>query len=191
MLLAGAQAPAKVAVEFHLTGDDGAELDVHAAVDWVRTLSYADLAAAAGDCDSHGNVVVAAETLGLSASHRATEYDINYFSMLRQLLYGGGALWFEDIFTLHGYLLTGPGRHRLYINNSKTGTITGIDLPLTQADGTIWPGQGGSFPVELPSLVRDDELHHQTKINAIDDYCSTVYDMSDWVMPAPAPEPEF
>ncbi|MEV8509485.1 hypothetical protein AB0368_32290 [Actinoplanes sp. NPDC051475] len=191
VLLAGAQAPARIAVEFRLTGDDGTELDVDAAVDWIRTLTHADLAATAGERDSHDNIIVAADTLGFSANHRATEYDINYFSMLRQLLYGGGALWFEDIFTLHGYLLTGPGRHRLYINNSKTGTITGIDLPLTQADGTIWSGQGGSFPVVLPSLVRDDELQHQTKITAVDDYCSVVYDMSDWVLPTPAPEPEY
>lgn len=191
VLLAGAPAPARIAIEFRLTGHDGTELDVHAAVDWMRALRYSDLISVAGEHDSHGNIIVAADTLGFSASHQAAEYDINYFSMLRQLLYGGGALWFEHIFTLSGYLLTEPGRHRLYVNNTATGTVTGIDLPLTQADGTIWPGQGGSFPVELPSLVRDDELQHQTKIATVDDYCSVVYDMGDWVMPTPAPEPEY
>ncbi|MGA5301774.1 hypothetical protein ACPCHT_17730 [Nucisporomicrobium flavum] len=191
VLLAGASAPVRVAVEFQLIGDDGSELDVHAAVDWIRTLAPADLAAVTGGRDSHGNVVVAAGRLGLSSDRRATEYDVNYFSMLRQMLYGGGALWFEHIFTLSGYLLTGPGRHRLYISDTRTGAVTGIDLPLTQADGTIWPGQGGSFPVELPSLVRDDELQHQKRITAADDYGSVVYDMTDWVMPAPAPEPEY
>ncbi|MEV4703922.1 hypothetical protein [Actinoplanes sp. NPDC049316] len=191
VLLAGAQASAGVAIEFRLVAEDGAELDVHAAVDWIRTLGFADLDAAAAERDSHGNVVVAADAMGFSPDHRATEYDINYFSMLRQMLYGGGALWFEDIFTLSGFLLTGPGRHRLYITNSRTGAVVGIDLPLTQSDGTIWPGQGGSFPVELPSLVRDDELSHQTKVTTVDGYCSVVYDMADWVLPTPAPEPEY
>lgn len=32
-----------VAVEFGLVGADGAEIDVHAAVDWLRTLTRADL----------------------------------------------------------------------------------------------------------------------------------------------------
>jgi hypothetical protein len=187
VLLAGAQAPARIAVEFNLTADGSAELDVDAAVDWLRTLTYADLTAVAGERDSHGNVIVAADTLGFSAIYRAAEYDINYFSMLRQMLYGGGALWFESIYTLNGYLLTAPGRHRLYTKNAKTGAVVGIDLPLTQTDGTIRPGQGGSFPVELPSLIRDDQLQYQTQITAIDDYCEVVYDMGDWINPDPKP----
>ena len=185
VLLAGAQAPARIAVDFPLVGERGIELDVDAAVDWIRTLTCEDLAAVAGDRDSHGNVIVAANTLGFSADHRAARYDINYFSMLRQFLYGGGVLWFEEIYTLSGYLLTEPGRHRLYITRADTGAVIGIDLPLTQTDGTVRPGQGGSFPMELPALVRDDQLHYQTKADVVDDYCSVVYDMSIWVNPEP------
>jgi hypothetical protein len=38
-------------------------------------------------------------------------------SLLRLQLFGGGALWFEDVFTLTGDLLTGNGRHRLYVHD--------------------------------------------------------------------------
>ncbi|BEL10812.1 hypothetical protein Q0Z83_090030 [Actinoplanes sichuanensis] len=77
--------------------------------------------ASSGGRDSHGDVIVGAGPLGYRADRRATGFDVNYFAMLRQMLYGGGALWFEDIYTLTGFLLTGPGRHRLYITDGGTG----------------------------------------------------------------------
>ncbi|MGK5683976.1 hypothetical protein [Actinoplanes sp. URMC 104] len=181
VLLAGAQAQAGVAVEFSLVAEDGTELDVDAATDWLRTLTAAALRAGAGQRDSHGNVILSAGELGFTPRHRPVEYDVNYFTMLRQLLYGGGILWFEDICTLEGFLLAGPGRHRLYIKSTDTGMITGIDLPLTAADGTVRPGQGGTFPTVLPSLVRDGQLRCQPEVAAADDYCSTLYDLSGWV----------
>ncbi|MFD1371098.1 hypothetical protein [Actinoplanes sichuanensis] len=56
---------------------------------------------------------------------------------------------------------------------------------MTQTDGTVRPGQGGSFPVELPALVRDGEMGHQQRIDTVDDYCDVVYDMGFWVNPDP------
>ncbi|XVU21351.1 hypothetical protein ACQPZJ_29270 [Actinoplanes sp. CA-054009] len=189
VLLAGAEMPAGVAVEFSLVAEDGSELDVDAAIDWLRNLTAAALGAAAGERDSHGNVVAAAGELGFTVHHRPVGYDLNYFALLRQMLYGGGILWFEDIYTLDGFLLAGLGRHRLYIKSTDTGTVTGIDLPLTASDGTVRPGQGGTFPAVLPSLVRDDQLRFQPEVPAADDYCSTLYDLSGWVGDKPDSPP--
>lgn len=152
MLVTGDSAPARVAVAFRLTRDER-ELDIHAAFDWIRTLTRADLADVAGERDSHGYVIIAAEELGFSAAHGATRYDSDYFTLLRMMLYGG-SVWFREVFSLAGYLLIGSQRHRLYIRNSTTNVVTGIELPLTDTDGSVYPGMGGTFPTILTSLWR-------------------------------------
>ncbi|MEU8814919.1 hypothetical protein [Actinoplanes sp. NPDC048796] len=118
---------------------------------------------------------------GFSADRRAGQYDMNYFSMLRQFLYGGGRLWFEDIFSVSGFLVLNPRSHRLYVTEGATGEIIGIDLPLTEADGTVSPGRGGTFPSVLPSLIEYDGLKSHRPVASRDDYCARIYDLSEWI----------
>jgi hypothetical protein len=173
-----------VAFDFPLGGDDP-ELDVAACIDWLRGITaelLTTLAESNPGQDSHGNHIVAATDAGWAPGRPATEPDQNHFSLLSLLLFGGGALWFEDVYTLTGYLLTGDGRHRLYVHDGAAGEVLGIDLPLTAAHGRVTPGFAGSLPQELASIIESRHVRVQPPLPA-DDYCVAAYDLTAWVDP--------
>ncbi|MEU8243329.1 hypothetical protein AB0C07_34165 [Actinoplanes missouriensis] len=172
-----------VAVSFRLTsGTD--ELDIHAAFDWIRDLTPADVEGVGGERDSHGFATVAAEEIGFSAARHATRPDTDYFTMLRMMLYGS-SFRYRESYTLAGFVIRERLRHRLYIKNAATGVTAGVDLPLTDAGGEIYPGMGGTFPMLLATVFESDELDLEEEVSETDEYCSKIYDMSGWVVPAP------
>ncbi|BAL91290.1 hypothetical protein AMIS_60700 [Actinoplanes missouriensis 431] len=173
-----------VAVSFRLTTGES-ELDIHAAFDWIRDLTPADLVGAGGERDSHGYATVPAEEIGFSADRRATRPDTDYFTLLRMMLYGS-SVWSRELYSLVGFLIRGPRRHRLYVRDPASGVTVGLDLPLTDADGEICPGMGGTFPMLLASVFENGELDLEREAGEADEYCSKVYDMSGWVLPPPA-----
>lgn len=174
------------AFEFPLDHAD-AGFDIASCIDWLRTVTARDLISYAdgSERDSHGNRIVAAVDVGWSAQLRATRPDQNYFTLLSLLLFGGGPLWFEDTYALAGYLLTGRGRHRLYLHDQAAGKVLGIDLPLTAADRQVTPGFGGQLPQELASIIRSGQIRVQPQLKP-DEYCTVVYDLTAWLDPSAA-----
>ncbi|MEU4563908.1 hypothetical protein AB0F72_36485 [Actinoplanes sp. NPDC023936] len=174
---------AGVAISFRLISQER-ELDIHAAFDWIRDLTPADLVGVGGERDSHGYAIVAAEEIGFSAGRHATRPDTDYFTMLRMMLYGS-SVRYREMYTLAGFLMLESQRHRLYIRNPASGVTVGVDLPLTDAGGEIYPGMGGTFPTLLASVFENDELDFEEEVRGTDEYCSKIYDLSGWVVPAP------
>jgi hypothetical protein len=170
-----------VAIDFPL--DDG--FDAAACLDWTRSTPAQQLHTAARSSnrqDSHGNRIIAAAVAGWRPDLQPTEPDQNYFTLLSLLLFGGGALWFEDVYTVTGYLLIGAGRHRLYVHDQATSEQLGLDLPLTATGGRVTPGFAGSLPQELASVLSSGHIRVQPTRPA-DDYCTTAYDLTKWVDP--------
>lgn len=183
----GADLRAAVAFEFPLADP---RLDITGCLDWLRRTadrSRLDALAATGSRrDSHDNHVIAAADAGWDTALLGSEPDHNYFTLLSLLLFGGGALWFEDVYALAGYMLTTAGRHRLYLTDHAHGDVLGIDLPLTAADGRVEPGFAGSLPQELASIIESGHLRALPVMPVVDDYCQCVYDLSAWVDPSGA-----
>jgi hypothetical protein len=102
-------------------------------------------------------------------------------SLLRLQLFGGRALWFEDVFTLTGDLLTGNGRHR-YVHERAADEVLGIDLPLTTSSGRVTPGFAGSLPQELASIIESGQVRVQPPLDN-DHYCTAADDPTTWVDP--------
>ena len=116
------------AVEFPLVNDDDQALDVRAAIDHVRTTVVAAMVrlreTPTRTFDSRANLIVEASTTGFSASADAVGFDRDLFSLFSLLTIGGGALWFEDVYTVAGFMLAGA-KCRLYINPTGGDEVHG------------------------------------------------------------------
>lgn len=172
--------------EFELSSN-GQELNVDAAIDWLRTVIPATGSphspfGASPVTDSHDNLVVAAADAGFSASRDGPWYDQNLFSILSILIHGGGFPWFEDVYSCTGFLLRENKRCRFYVRSEPGGDIYGLDVPLVSPDGRVRPGMGGNFPQELASIIRTQHILAQPRISAFDDYASLVFDLTDWAI---------
>ncbi|NJC72540.1 hypothetical protein HC031_22880 [Planosporangium thailandense] len=175
-----------LAVEFALASDSE-PLDVEAAIDYVRTAVAADMNRSrewqSNVRDSHRNVVVEASAAGFTTEATAPSYDHGLFGLFSLLVHGGGFPWFEDVYTFAGFMLRGE-RCRIYIRVTDNGTVYGIEIPLTHADGRPLRRFAGSLPQELASLVPDGDLATNPVIDDRDDYCGQVFDLTSRIIPA-------
>jgi hypothetical protein len=176
---------AGVAFQFALS-DGGKELDIDAAIDWLRTVAAIEMPRIVSQyrrgCDSHGNVIVDAYDAGFVVGGDAMWYDHNLFGLLSILVHGGGFPWFEDVYACSGFMLC-PGRKcRIYIRVTDSGESYGLQIPLALTTGHIPAGLGGSLPQELVSHVRTD-LINQPSVDGHDDY-GAVFDVARWVDPS-------
>jgi hypothetical protein len=171
-----------VAIEFDLTSGEST-LDVEAAIRFCQSLGTARLdhiISSGGALDSHGNTVARATELGFSEKSNDVSQDLALFSLFSLLVHGGGFPWFEDVFTFDGFMLTAPDRCRLYLKTSNTCETFGVEIPLR--DSSQLPlAPSTALPHELSSLIRDGELFRRECLDEVDDYCSSVFDLSEWL----------
>ncbi|MEH0933849.1 hypothetical protein [Micromonospora psammae] len=181
-----------VAAEFALPDlvRDGRLVGVGAAVDLIRTTFAVGLeqylVTSTLVRDSHHNVIVPVSAAQLAESMEAGVPDLGLFQLFSQFAHGGDPPWFTDVYEFTGFMLLPYDRCRIYLRVGGNGEVHGIDIPLTHADGGAIYGLAGSLVQELATLVRVGDLSIQPKVDRHDDYCGTVFDMSEWVDP-PAP----
>ncbi|GAA0713967.1 hypothetical protein Drose_25940 [Dactylosporangium roseum] len=179
-----------VGVEFELSGA-GQPLDVRAAIDYVRFVLPGQLDAIRNQpsrrYDSCMNVIVEAATLGFSQQHEALHHDQSLYTLLNLMVQGGGSPWFEEFYTLAGFMLVGDHRCRIYIRIMDSGVTYGLEIPLLRRDGKVLQHFGGSLPQELVPLLREGQLVNQPVVDTRDDYCAAVFDMARWIGPMVLP----
>ncbi|MCY1144518.1 hypothetical protein OWR29_41525 [Actinoplanes sp. Pm04-4] len=171
-----------VAFQFPLRLESGDPLPAGAAIDWVRESDSAGIRGSAEKpdrgLDSHGNAIVDAIDAGFDP-HRETALDHGLFGLLSMLIHGGGYPWFEDTYTSMGFMLRPSEQARLYVSLTGRRTVWEADIPLRHPR-THRPVDYGSLPQELASLLRDGERLPGKTVTGRDDYCSEVFDMSEW-----------
>lgn len=187
-LWAGDAAPG-VAGEFALESlaANGEVLRAEAAVHHVRDILAADFERHDGNPslarDSHRNAIVPIPSTEVDALAGRVGPEHGLARLFTMLTYGGDPPWFADVFTFTGFMLQADRRCRAYVRAAEDGTTYGVDFPLTHADGHAIRGTAASLPQELESLIRVGDLTIQPRIDAPDDYCDVLVDMSRWVDP--------
>ncbi|WP_412735321.1 hypothetical protein [Krasilnikovia sp. MM14-A1259] len=172
-----------IGFQFSLDGEE--EFEVDAAIDWLRATASvrADSTQGAIDTDSFANVIFDAAEQGFRSTGYSPWHDHNLFSLLSTFIHGGGAPWFEDVYTLAGFMIDSPSTCRIYVRLARTNETCGLRIPLMRSDGRIRSGMAGSLPQALTSLINTETLFVQPELDAEDTYCSKVFDMTTWVDP--------
>jgi hypothetical protein len=182
VLNAGIRAVPGVAVEFDLTPQQST-FDVPAAIEFCRRLGAAELSRIARSnrtSDSHGNVVVTANDLGFHEQSFEAPRDIALLSLFSVLVHGGGFPWFEEVFSFNGFMLTASDRFRLYLKKTDTNQTLGVEIPERAPGGTPLTGFT-ALPQELFALIRKGEIFRLECRDMTDDYCDSVFDLSEWL----------
>lgn len=125
--------------------------------------------------DSFGHAVVEAADFDPATS---TGADHERFSLLSMLVHGGGFPWFEDTFTLAGFVL-GEDQMRMYLRVTETGITYGADLPLYTSDGAA--AGFTALPQEITAFIHSGDFTGRLATGTGDDYCAAVVDLNAMV----------
>jgi len=144
----------------------------------VRQPSDALQTAAGHDRDGHGIPVVAAENMGLLVEE-GLEFDLTdaLHAAVAGIAPSGGDERAEKLCLL-GFLLLDQHRARLYVTAEGLSDMVGLDVSLRDEEGAVAVGIT-RLAAALPSLIADDQLRYNPS-NAVDPYCTEVFDLTHW-----------
>lgn len=130
------------------------------------------------DRDGHGIPVVAAEEVG-QLLEDGPEFDLT--DALHAAAAGitsseGGES--AGKLCLLGFLLLDQHNARLYVSGEGLSDAVGLDVSLRDEEGAVTVGITG-LAAALPSLIADDQLRYNPS-DAVDPYCSEVFDLTHW-----------
>ncbi|NEC86371.1 hypothetical protein [Streptomyces sp. SID12501] len=130
------------------------------------------------DRDGHGIPVVAAENIGLLLED-GPEFDLTdaLHGAAAGIAPSGGCESAGELCLL-GFLLLDRYSARLYMTGEGLVDVVGLDVSLRDEAGTVAVGVTG-LAAALPSLVADDQLRYNPS-DAVDPYCSKVFDLAHW-----------
>ncbi|WP_328494658.1 hypothetical protein OHS59_19365 [Streptomyces sp. NBC_00414] len=77
-----------------------------------------------------------------------------------------------------GFLLLDQRSARLYVTGEGLSGMVGLDVSLRDEEGAVAVGITG-LAAALPSLIADDQLKYNPS-DAVDPYCSEVFDLTHW-----------
>lgn len=144
----------------------------------VRQSSDGEWKAAGHDRDGHGMPVVAAEEVGRILED-GPEFDLTdaLHAAAAGITPSGGHEPAGKLCLL-GFLLLDQHSARLYVTGEGLANTVGLDVSLRDEEGAVAVGITG-LAAALPSLIAGDQLPYNPS-DAVDPYCSTVFDLTHW-----------
>ena len=84
----------------------------------------------------------------------------------------------DEELRLLGFLLLDHRSARLYVTGEGLSDVVGLDVSLRDEEGAVAVGITG-LAAALPALIADDQLQYNPS-DAVDPYCSAVFDLTHW-----------